>query len=99
MIVLASPAASQVVPGILGFLVVAGMGLALFFLLRSMNKQLNKVAREPRWREEAKEAQQDQAQQDLAQQDQAQQDQAEREQAQRDRAQRDYSQNGTAQQG
>ena len=99
MIVLASPAASQVVPGILGFLVVAGMGLALFFLLRSMNKQLNKVAREPRWREEAKEAQQDQAQQDQAQQDQAQQDQAERDQAQRDRAQRDYSQNGTAQQG
>ena len=89
MIVLASPAASQVVPGILGFLVVAGMGLALFFLLRSMNKQLNKVAREPRWREEAKEAQQDQAQQD----------QAERDQAQQDQAQRDYSQNGTAQQG
>ena len=99
MIVLASPAASQVVPGILGFLVVAGMGLALFFLLRSMNKQLNKVAREPRWREEAKDAQQDQAQQDQAQQDQAQQDQAERDQAQQDQAQRDYSQNGTAQQG
>ena len=89
MIVLASPAANQVVPGILGFLVVAGMGLALFFLLRSMNKQLNKVAREPRWREEAKQAQQDQAQQDQAEQDQAEQDQAER----------DYSQNGTAQQG
>ena len=84
MIVLASPAASQVVPGILGFLVVAGMALALFFLLRSMNKQLNKVAREPRWREEAKQAQQDQAQQDQAEQDQA---------------ERDYSQNGTAQQG
>ena len=94
MIVLASPAASQVVPGILGFLVVAGMALALFFLLRSMNKQLNKVAREPRWREEAKQAQQDQAQQDQAQQDQAQQDQAKQ-----DQAQRDYSQNGTAQQG
>ena len=61
MTVLASPAASQVVPGILGFLVVAGMALALFFLLRSMNKQLNKVAREPRWREEAKQARQDQA--------------------------------------
>ena len=72
------------VPGILGFLVVAGMALALFFLLRSMNKQLNKVAREPRWREEAKQAQQDQAQQDQAEQDQA---------------ERDYSQNGTAQQG
>ena len=60
--VLASPAASQVVPGILGFLVVAAMALALFFLLRSMNKQLNKVAREPRWREEAKQEQQDQEQ-------------------------------------
>ena len=94
MIVLASPAANQVVPGILGFLVVAGMGLALFFLLRSMNKQLNKVAREPRWREEAKQAQQDQAQQDQAEQDQAEQDQAEQ-----DQAERDYSQNGTAQQG
>ena len=99
MIVLASPAASQVVPGILGFLVVAGMALALFFLLRSMNKQLNKVAREPRWREEAKQAQQDQAQQDQAEQDQAEQGQAEQGQAQRDQAQRDYSQNGTAQQG
>jgi flagellar biosynthesis component FlhA len=94
VIVLASPAASQVVPGILGFLVVAGMALALFFLLRSMNKQLNKVAREPRWREEAKQAQQDQAQQDQAEQDQAEQDQAEQ-----DQAERDYSQNGTAQQG
>jgi len=67
VIVLASPAASQVVPGILGFLVVAGMALALFFLLRSMNKQLNKVAREPRWREEAKQARQDQAEQDYRQ--------------------------------
>jgi len=65
--VLASPTASQVVPGILGFLVVAAMALALFFLLRSMNKQLNKVAREPRWREEAKQAQQDQAEQDYGQ--------------------------------
>ena len=52
MRILASPAASQVVPGVLGFLVVAAMGLALFFLLRSMNKHLRKVARDPRWREE-----------------------------------------------
>ena len=52
---LASPAASQVVPGILGFLVVAGMGLVLYFLLRSMNKHLRKVAPDPRWREEARE--------------------------------------------
>jgi large-conductance mechanosensitive channel len=94
VIVLASPAASQVVPGILGFLVVAGMALALFFLLRSMNKQLNKVAREPRWREEAKQAQQDQAEQGQAEQGQAEQGQAEQ-----DPVQRDYSQNGTAQQG
>jgi hypothetical protein len=48
-----TPAAGQVVTGVLGFLVVAGMGLALFFLLRSMNKHLRKVVREPRWREEA----------------------------------------------
>ena len=57
MTVLASsstPASGQVVTGVLGFLVVAGMGVALFFLLRSMNKHLRKVAREPRWREEAK---------------------------------------------
>jgi hypothetical protein len=35
---------SQAVPGVLGFLVVAGMGVVLFFLLRSMNKQLRKVS-------------------------------------------------------
>jgi large-conductance mechanosensitive channel len=35
--------ASQVAPGALGFLVVAAMALALFFLIRSMNKQLRKV--------------------------------------------------------
>jgi hypothetical protein len=48
-----APTASQVVPGILGFLVVAGMGLVLFFLLRSMNKQLRKVVPDPAWRKEA----------------------------------------------
>jgi large-conductance mechanosensitive channel len=52
-----APPAGQVVTGVLGFLVVAGMGLALFFLLRSMNKQLRKVVREPRWRDEAPPAQ------------------------------------------
>ena len=47
---LAAPA-SAVVPGVLGFLVVAGMGVALFFLLRSLNKQLRKVVPpEPKWR-------------------------------------------------
>jgi len=44
-----------------------GCAFALFFLLLAMNKQLNKVAREPRWREEAKQAQQDQSQEDQAQ--------------------------------
>jgi hypothetical protein len=48
-----TPVADQVVTGVLGFLVVAGMGVALFFLLRSMNKHLRKVASEPRWRGEA----------------------------------------------
>jgi hypothetical protein len=47
----AAPAASNVVTGVLAFLVVAAMGLALFFLLRSMNKQLRKVAPGPKWRE------------------------------------------------
>jgi hypothetical protein len=50
---LASPAASQTIPGILGFLVVAALALALFFLLRSMNKHLRRVAPGPRWREES----------------------------------------------
>jgi len=40
----AESTASQVYPGLIGFLVVAGMGLALFFLFRSMNKQLHKIA-------------------------------------------------------
>ena len=35
--------ASQVEPGFLGFSVVAGIGIALFFLMRSMNKHLRKV--------------------------------------------------------
>jgi hypothetical protein len=40
--------ASQVEPGVLGFLVVAAMALALFFLIRSMNKQLAKVGADKR---------------------------------------------------
>jgi hypothetical protein len=40
--------ASQVAPGALGFLVVASMALALFFLIRSMNKQLRKVGADKR---------------------------------------------------
>ncbi len=34
---------NDVAPGTLGFLVVAGMGLVLFFLFRSLSKQLRKV--------------------------------------------------------
>jgi hypothetical protein len=48
---IAVASASAVVPGVLGFLIVAGMGVALFFLLRSMNKQLRKVAPGPKWHE------------------------------------------------
>ncbi len=38
-----SSTASQVYPGLAGFLVVAGMGVAVYFLFRSMNKQLKKI--------------------------------------------------------
>ena len=66
--ILASPPADQVVTGVTGFLVVAGMAVALFFLLRSMNKHLRKVAREPRWREEASQDEgQEQEEQDYSQ--------------------------------
>ena len=41
-----SPASSEVAPGVLGFLVVAAMGVALVFLLRSMNKQFRKITPE-----------------------------------------------------
>jgi hypothetical protein len=49
---LAAVAASTVNPdyvgaGALGFLVVAGMGVALVFLLRSMNKQFHKITPDP----------------------------------------------------
>ena len=42
----AVPASDQVTPGVLGFLVVAAMGVALVFLLRSMNKQFRKITPE-----------------------------------------------------
>jgi len=38
---------SDVEPGALGFLVVAGMGLILVFLLKSMNKQFKKIGPPP----------------------------------------------------
>ncbi|KRV46987.1 hypothetical protein AQ490_09505 [Wenjunlia vitaminophila] len=34
---------NKVTPGVLGFLVVAAMGVALWFLLKNMNKQFGKV--------------------------------------------------------
>jgi hypothetical protein len=39
----ATPASDNVTPGVLGFLVVAAMGVALVFLLKSMNKQFRKI--------------------------------------------------------
>jgi hypothetical protein len=38
---------NNVEPGLLGFLVVAALGLALYFLLRSMNKQFRKIGPKP----------------------------------------------------
>ena len=38
---------SNVEPGLLGFLVVAALGVALFFILRSMNKQFKKLGPRP----------------------------------------------------
>jgi hypothetical protein len=50
----AASTASQIEPGALGFLVVAGMGLALFFLFRSLNKQLHKITPDAPSRKRAK---------------------------------------------
>lgn len=33
----------DVTPGLLGFLVVAALGLALYFLIKSMNKRISKI--------------------------------------------------------
>jgi hypothetical protein len=38
---------NDVEPGVLGFLVVAGIGVVLVFLLRSMNKHLKKIPPPP----------------------------------------------------
>ena len=42
-----SPASNDIEPGVLGFLIVAALGVALVFLLRSMNKQLRKITPAP----------------------------------------------------
>ncbi|MEV1167170.1 hypothetical protein [Nonomuraea sp. NPDC049784] len=36
-------AAGDVSPGLLGFVVVAFLGFALYFLIKSMNKQMSKI--------------------------------------------------------
>ncbi|GAA0407626.1 hypothetical protein Acor_69290 [Acrocarpospora corrugata] len=36
-------AAPEYGPGLLGFLIVFGLGVALFFLVKSMNKQISKI--------------------------------------------------------
>jgi hypothetical protein len=41
-----SSSSDNVTPGVLGFIVVAAMGVALVFLLRSMNKQFRKITPE-----------------------------------------------------
>ena len=38
---------SNVEPGLLGFLVVAALGVALVFILRSMNRQFRKIGPRP----------------------------------------------------
>jgi hypothetical protein len=43
-----SSASDDVGPGVLGFLVIAAMGVALVFLLRSMNKQFRKITPDAR---------------------------------------------------
>ena len=52
---------NNVEPGLLGFLVVAGIGVALVFLLRSMNKQFRKLGPPPEESQEAQETQADAA--------------------------------------
>jgi hypothetical protein len=42
-----SSSISDVQPGVLAFLVVAGIGVVLVFLLRSMNKQFRKITPDP----------------------------------------------------
>ena len=54
---------NNVEPGLLGFLVVAALGVALVFILRSMNKQFKKIGPRP---EDPMPADDDEAQPDAA---------------------------------
>jgi hypothetical protein len=42
-----SSSVNNVEPGVLAFLIVAGIGVVLVFLLRSMNKQFRKITPDP----------------------------------------------------
>jgi hypothetical protein len=42
-----SSSINDVQPGVLAFLIVAGIGVVLVFLLRSMNKQFRKITPDP----------------------------------------------------
>jgi hypothetical protein len=42
-----SSSLNDVEPGVLAFLIVAGIGVVLVFLLRSMNKQFRKITPDP----------------------------------------------------
>src|SRR5579875_391170 len=53
MLVVAASASSSAAPGALGFLVVFGMAVVLFFVFRSMSKHLRKVNDAARREEEA----------------------------------------------
>lgn len=55
---------NNVEPGLLGFLVVAALGVAVVFLLRSMNKQFKKIGPRPEEPEETDAATADEAQGD-----------------------------------
>jgi hypothetical protein len=54
---------SNVEPGLLGFLVVAALGVALVFILRSMNKQFKKIGPRP---EDPEDVADDESQSDAA---------------------------------
>ncbi|MUL39750.1 hypothetical protein FZ103_00905 [Streptomonospora sp. PA3] len=42
-----APAADTITPGVLGFIAIAGIGLALYFLMKSMRKRLAAIQVEP----------------------------------------------------
>jgi hypothetical protein len=52
-----SSTVSDVEPGVLAFIIVAAIGVALVFLLRSMNKQFRKIGPAPEEPDDAETAQ------------------------------------------